>query len=102
MMLLIYNLVLLILLPIMVTRITIKGFKDRDYLSNLSNRFGLYKGSSKRNLIWFHAVSLGEVIGSEQLLKKFIENHEIILTVSTPTGLRHAKDLYGDLSLIHI
>ena len=100
MMLLIYNLVLLILLPIMVTRITIKGFKDRDYLSNLSNRFGLYKGSSKRNLIWFHAVSLGEVIGSEQLLKKFIENHEIILTVSTPTGLRHAKDLYGDRVMI--
>ena len=100
MMLLIYNLVLLILLPIMVTRITIKGFKDRDYLSNLSNRFGLYKESSKRNLIWFHAVSLGEVIGSEQLLKKFIENHEIILTVSTPTGLRHAKDLYGDRVII--
>ena len=100
MMLFIYNLVLLILLPVMVTRITIKGFKDRDYLSNLSNRFGLYEESSKRNLIWFHAVSLGEVIGSEQLLKKFIENHEIILTVSTPTGLRHAKDLYGDRVII--
>ena len=53
MMLLIYNLVLLILLPIMVTRITIKGFKDRDYLSNLSNRFGLYEESSKEILFGF-------------------------------------------------
>ena len=95
-----YNLVLLVLLPIMVTRITIKSFKDKDYLSNLSNRFGLYKGLTKRNLIWFHAVSLGEVIGSEQLLKKFIGNHEIILTVSTPTGLRHAKELYGNRVII--
>ena len=84
------------LLPIMVTRIAVKGFKDKDYLYNLSNRFGLYKESSKRNLVWFHAVSLGEVIGSEQLLRKFIDNNEIILTVSTPTGLRHAKKLYGN------
>ena len=100
MMLLIYNLVLLMLLPIMVTRIAVKGFKDKDYLYNLSNRFGLYKESSKRNLVWFHAVSLGEVIGSEQLLRKFIDNNEIILTVSTPTGLRHAKKLYGNKIII--
>ena len=43
MMLFIYNLVLLILLPLMVTRIIIKGLKDRDYLSNFINRFGLYR-----------------------------------------------------------
>ena len=94
MMILIYNLVLLILLPIMVTRIVIKGFKDRDYLLNFINRFGIYKDSSKDNLIWFHAVSLGEVIGSEKILRKFIGLKEIILTVSTPTGLRYAKKLY--------
>ena len=96
MMLFIYNLVLLILLPLMVTRIIIKGFKDRDYLSNFLNRFGIYKESSRKNLIWFHAVSLGEVIGSEQLVRKFINDKEIILTVSTPTGLRHARNIYGD------
>ena len=100
MMLFIYNLVLLILLPIMVTRIIIKGFKDKDYFSNLSNRFGFYKEQSKRNLIWFHAVSLGEVIGSEQLLRKFTANNEIILTVSTPTGFRHARELYGNKIII--
>ncbi len=95
-MLFIYNLVLLILLPIMVTRIIIKGFKDRDYLSNFSNRFGLYRESSRKNLIWFHAVSLGEVIGSEQLVRKFINYKNIILTVSTSTGLRHARKIYGN------
>ena len=100
MMLLIYNLVLLILLPIMVTRIIIKGFKDKDYFFNFSNRFGFYKEQSKRNLIWFHAVSLGEVIGSEQLLRKFTANNEIILTVSTPTGFRHARELYGNKIII--
>ena len=84
MMLFIYNLVLLILLPLMVTRIIIKGLKDRDYLSNFLNRFGLYKEGSRENLIWFHAVSLGEVIGSEQLVRKFVNDKNVILTVSTP------------------
>ena len=96
MMLFIYNLVLLILLPLMVTRIIIKGLKDRDYLSNFLNRFGLYRETFRENLIWFHAVSLGEVIGSEQLVRKFLNNKNVILTVSTPTGLRHARKIYGD------
>ena len=96
MMLFIYNLVLLILLPLMVTRIIIKGFKDRDYLSNFLNRFGLYREASRENLIWFHAVSLGEVIGSEQLVRKFVNDKNVILTVSTPTGLRHARKIYGN------
>ncbi len=94
MMLFIYNSVLLFLLPLMVTRIIIKGFKDRDYISNFLNRFGIYKQSSRKNLIWFHAVSLGEVIGSEQLVRKFKSDNDIILTVSTPTGLRHAQNIY--------
>ena len=96
MMLFIYNLVLLILLPLMVTRIIIKGLKDRDYLSNFLNRFGLYREASRENLIWFHAVSLGEVIGSEQLVRKFVNDKNVILTVSTPTGLRHARKIYGN------
>ena len=94
MMLFIYNSVLLFLLPLMVTRIIIKGFKDRDYISNFLNRFGIYSQSSRKNLVWFHAVSLGEVIGSEQLVRKFKNDNNIILTVSTPTGLRHAQNIY--------
>ena len=80
----------------MVTRIIIKGLKDRDYLSNFLNRFGLYREASRENLIWFHAVSLGEVIGSEQLVRKFVNDKNVILTVSTPTGLRHARKIYGN------
>ncbi len=102
MMLFIYNLVLLILLPFMVTRIIIKSFKDRDYLLNFLNRFGIYKESSRNKLIWFHAVSLGEVIASEQLVRKFINDKDIILTVSTPTGLRQARNIYGnDLIVVY-
>ena len=102
MMLFIYNSVLLFLLPLMVTRIIIKGFKDRDYISNFLNRFGIYSQSSRKNLVWFHAVSLGEVIGSEQLVRKFKNDNNIILTVSTPTGLRHAQNIYDkDVDVVY-
>ena len=82
MMLFIYNLVLLILLPLMVTRIIIKGLKDRDYLSNFLNRFGLYSEASRENLIWFHAVRLVEVIGSEQIVRKFAISCLLFISVS--------------------
>ena len=92
----IYNFILLILLPFIVLRTIYKGHKDTDYLKNFKNRFGIYEEPSDRDLIWFHAVSLGEVIGSEKIVKEFYNTNKIILTVSTPTGLRHAKKIHKE------
>ncbi len=66
----IYNSIFLILLPFIVARIFIKSFKDIAYIENIHNRFGIYNEKSKKNLIWFHAVSLGEVISSKTIIKK--------------------------------
>ena len=67
-----YNCVLLILLPLMVIRIFLKSIKDKDYIKNFKNRFGIYNEKSKTSPVWFHAVSLGEVISSKNLVKKNI------------------------------
>ena len=92
-----YNCLVLILLPAMVVRIVFKSFKDKDYRLNFSQRFGIYKNiRSLDNPIWFHAVSLGEVISSKKIVSKILEHNEVILSVSTPTGLREAKKIYGD------
>ncbi len=91
-----YNCVLLILLPLMVIRIFLKSIKDKDYIKNFKNRFGIYNEKSKTSPVWFHAVSLGEVISSKNLVKKILEEDDIVLTVSTPTGLREAKKIYKD------
>ncbi|MBA4724191.1 MAG: hypothetical protein H2021_03125, partial [SAR86 cluster bacterium] len=95
--LLFYNILILIFLPIAVGRILYKSIKDKDYRLNLSQRFGIYKiNSSKKKVIWFHAVSLGEVIASEKIVNKLLEDADVILTVTTPTGLRHARKIYKD------
>ena len=95
--LLFYNILIIIFLPVAVGRILYKSIKDKDYRLNLSQRFGIYKAhSSKKKVIWFHAVSLGEVIASKKIVNKLLEDADVILTVTTPTGLRHARKIYED------
>lgn len=91
-----YNLIFLILLPFAVARIIIKSFLDKDYLINFHHRLGIHNEKLKQSPIWFHAVSLGEVIASETIIRKLLNDSYIVLTTSTPTGFREAKKIYGD------
>ena len=74
----IYNLIVLLLLPFFLVRVLFKSFKDKDYASSLHHRLGLYKQNKIQNPIWFHAVSLGEVIASEKIIK----SQDITFTLS--------------------
>ena len=97
-----YNCIIFIFLPIMVTRLFFKNLKDKDYFVNFSQRLGLLKGEYKKNPVWFHAVSLGEVISSQAIVKKLLKDEKVILSVSTPTGLREAKKIYNNqLSIVY-
>ena len=95
-----YNCIILILLPILITRLIFKNLQDKDYLKNFTNRLGFFKIKSYQNTIWLHAVSLGEVISSQKIVKKLLKDNKVILSVSTPTGLREAKRIYGQNLLV--
>lgn len=98
----IYNSIVLLLLPFFLLRILFKSIQDKDYASSLHHRLGFYKQNKIQNSIWFHAVSLGEVIASEKIIKKLLESNDIVLSVTTPTGLRQAKKIYKDkISIIY-
>ena len=98
----IYNSIVLLLLPFFLVRILFKSIQDKDYASRLHHRLGFYKQNKIQNSIWFHAVSLGEVIASEKIIKKLLESNDIVLSVTTPTGLRQAKKIYKDkISIIY-
>ena len=63
--LVIYNLLILILLPVFGFRIIIKSISDKDYRRNFLQRFGYNLSPivrTNKKVIWFHAVSLGESI----------------------------------------
>ena len=86
-----YTALFSLLLPVYFLRLCWKGLSNREYLYRWSERLGLSKNkpSVGKNIIWIHAVSVGEVNASMSLLRKLIEdfpNFEILVTTTTPTG----------------
>ena len=96
MILFLYNFVIFLSLPFMAIRVFFKSLKDSDYKKHFLNRFGIYKNTTQlKDIVWFHAVSLGEVISSQNIVKRIAEHENVVLTVNTPTGLREAKKIFG-------
>jgi len=102
--LVIYNLLIVMLIPVFALRIFFKSFTDSDYAKHFVNRLG-YSYSNLRQtnkkIIWFHAVSLGEVIGSQPVINKLAEHFDIVITTSTPTGLRRAREIFPEEIVIN-
>ena len=100
----IYNLLILLLIPIFQLRILLKSSSDKGYRAYLSQRYGRNFTSvnrHKKKIIWFHAVSLGEVIGSQNVIKLLLKTHDVVLTTTTPTGFRKAQAIYKDTLAIN-
>lgn len=64
-------------------------------------KLGLFKSPElKENVIMFHAVSVGEVVSLEKLLKKTKEqfpNYKLVLTTGTKTGQELAHKKYSEI-----
>ena len=90
-------------LPFMVGRILLKSMKDSDYKKHFLNRFGIYENAHNlKDIVWFHAVSLGEVISSKKIVKTIAKENDVVLSVTTPTGLREAKKIFGlDIEIVY-
>ena len=101
----IYILALLFLLPFEYIKRP-KGLRSRW----LRERFGFYKfphpsfsKEEQREILWIHAVSVGEAIAAVSLIKKIKEKHpdaEVIVSTVTDTGQKVAKERIGDAARI--
>jgi len=93
-----YSLLLYLLLPGVLLRLWIKGRRDPGYRRHWRERFGLNAPQS-REVIWVHAVSVGEVRAAEPLVRALQARHPgqaLLVTVTTPTGRRTVRQLFGD------
>ena len=100
----IYNLMILLLIPIFQVRILLKSYRDAGYRAHFSQRHGRNLTTitrQKKKIIWFHAVSLGEVIGSQNIIKRLLQKYDVVLTTTTPTGFRKAQAIYKDAIAIN-
>ncbi|MCH2346063.1 MAG: lipid IV(A) 3-deoxy-D-manno-octulosonic acid transferase [Pseudomonadales bacterium] len=98
-----YSLLLIFSVPLILLRLYWRGYRVPGYWQRISERFGRYTPSSEFDLakttIWIHAVSVGETIAAEPLVKALSQTYptaQILLTYMTPTGADRVDVLFGD------
>jgi 3-deoxy-D-manno-octulosonic-acid transferase len=95
----IYTWLLYLTLPFVPLKLLWRGLKQPEYRQHWGERFGFYKASNNKPIIWLHCVSVGETRAAEplvNLLQEKYPNHQILITNTTPTGRATSEQLFKD------
>lgn len=94
-----YSLALYLCAPLALCYLLLRGTKNRAYLEHIPERFGyIPKPGSAQPVIWVHAVSVGEVQASGELVKRLLGAYpdcRVLLTTVTPTGAARVRSLFA-------
>lgn len=96
----IYNILFIILLPILFLRLLIKSLKLTAYRLRWLERLGVLPVIKLDNVVWIHAVSVGEIMAAlpiAQNVRHFLPNSNIIFTCTTPAG----SQILANKKIIH-
>ncbi|WP_348696352.1 lipid IV(A) 3-deoxy-D-manno-octulosonic acid transferase [Duganella fentianensis] len=96
---LIYSLLWWLALPLVLTRLWLRGRKEPGYRQHWGERLGFYgtPDADAGQVLWVHAVSVGETRAAEPLVDALLAAYpasRIILTHMTPTGRATGKALF--------
>ncbi len=82
-----------------------RGLRDGKYLGSLRERFGSLRfEADRRPVLWIHAVSVGELLAAEPLLRRAVDRFtqcRIIVSTTTATGQRLARERFNDLDVVY-
>lgn len=93
-----YRLLLWLAFPFVLVRLWWRGRQEPRYRKHPGERFGFYRTSLLRPVIWLHAVSLGETRAAEPLLRALQQRHpecDFLITQMTATGREAAEQLFA-------
>ncbi|MCE5340589.1 MAG: 3-deoxy-D-manno-octulosonic acid transferase [Planctomycetaceae bacterium] len=101
---LLYDFIYLLALIAYSPKIIYRAITQNRYRTGWDERLGkVRRNSPQKKCVWIHAVSVGEVNATKTLvaeLKKQLPDYEIIISVTTDTGIEQARKIYGkDLRL---
>jgi 3-deoxy-D-manno-octulosonic-acid transferase len=91
-----YLLILLLAAPVLLYRRIVRGKYRDGWAEKLLGRLPIPVGSNPR--VWFHAVSVGEVLQLETLVAELLRQRpglDVVVTTTTTTGLAVAKDKFA-------
>jgi 3-deoxy-D-manno-octulosonic-acid transferase len=93
-----YTLLLYLLVPLVLLRLAWRGLRAPDYWHRWPERFGFIEPPLGKQVIWVHAVSVGEVQAAEPLVRSLLEKYPaytLLVTTVTPTGSARVAALFG-------
>lgn len=94
-----YQLLFMLSLPIWIVRLWLKSRRHVEHRQHLGERFGQVPiPPAGQNVIWLHAVSLGESVSITPWIQDWLLKHTtdiLYLTVTTPTGRAHFKKYFA-------
>jgi 3-deoxy-D-manno-octulosonic-acid transferase len=93
-----YTLLLYLLTPFILVRLAWRGIRAPAYWRRWPERFGKIAPALGEQVIWIHAVSVGEVMAAEPVVRVLLEQrpaHSILITTVTPTGSARVTALFG-------
>jgi len=99
-----YSSLFYVAIPFILLRLLWRSIKAPSYRHRWRERFALYHKRYPQNVIWFHAVSVGESEALFPLVKQIQSQHRdsnILITTTTPTGSARVKAVMQN-TVIHV
>jgi len=99
-----YSSLFYVAIPFILLRLLWRSIKAPSYRHRWRERFALYHKRYPQNVIWFHAVSVGESEALFPLVRQIQSQHpnsNILITTTTPTGSARVKAVMQD-TVIHV
>ena len=93
-----YTFLLYLITPLVLLRLAWRGLRARDYWRRWPERFGSIEPALGEQVIWIHAVSVGEVQAAEPVVRALLESrpdYSLLVTTVTPTGSARVTALFG-------
>ena len=98
-MLFFYSSLFYFLIPFILLRLLWRSIKAPAYRYRWRERFALYNKKFPQDVIWFHAVSVGEAEALFPLVRQIQKQHpdvRLLITTTTPTGSARVKAVMQD------
>ncbi len=93
-----YSTVLYLLVPLTVYHLIWRGFRQPAYFQRWNERYARYYDDPHLQILWVHAVSVGEVNAAVPLvnaLRRGRPDLHLLVTTITPTGSERVRALWG-------
>ena len=101
-----YTALLYLLTPFVLLRLCWRGWRAPAYWQHWGERFGCYSGLDLHAAIWIHAVSVGEVVAAEPLVRALrlaYPHAPLLVTTMTPTGSEQVRRLFqGEVQHVYV